>query len=247
MQNMNTDSIIMPISGSPVSSINTSPSNNGLTIKTNEDKPSIKSTFQDKATEKLNDTQKILLKEIQKLQNVVNNNIKNISETTNQTNVALAEIKQLETEINDSINIPDNLVRASKISDRLEDLKKSIDNKVKSKTIIELLTNRINFILGNLHKKIIEIKDSDKGILDLLPNVIASIISFIINLTIYILPLLIIGFLIIYVIYSESEYAYAIKEWIKNLFTFSEPKVISKVISNVVSKVVSKGVDDGGY
>ena len=239
--NMRTKQIIMPISGSPVSSRNTSPTKTGLASKTNPNKPSIKSTFRDPLlkSSQLNDTQKILLQEIQKLQNVVNTNIKNISETTNQTNVALAEIKQLETEVNDSINIPDNLVRANKISDRLEDLKKSINNKVKSKTIVELLTNRINFILGNLHKKIIEIKDSDKGILELLPNLIANIISFIINLTIYIIPILIIGFLIIYVLYSESEYADAIRIWIKNLFTFSEPKV--------VSNVVSKGVDDGGY
>ena len=220
--NINTKPIIMPISGSPVSSRNTSPTNIGLVNKTNPNKPSIKSTFQD-TSKKLTDKEKILLQEIKKLQDIVNVNIKNINDTTNETNVVLSEIKQLETEVNENINIPDNIGRANKISDRLEKLEKSIKKRVKSNTIIELLTNRINFILGNLHKKVIEIKDSDKGVLELLPNVIANIILFIINLTIYIIPILIIGFLIIYVIFSKSEYAIAIKEKIQNLFNFSKP------------------------
>jgi hypothetical protein len=219
--NMNTKPIIMPISGSPVSNKETSPTNNGLVNNIN--KPSIKSTFQDEP-KKLTDKENVLLQEIKKLQDVVNLNIKNISNTTNETNVALSEIKQLETEVNDNINISDNLARANKISDRLEELEKSIKKKVKSNSIVELLTNRIHFILGNLHKKVIEIKNSDKGILELLPNVIENIISFIIGLTIYIIPILIIGFLIIYLIYSESEYANAIREWIQNLFTFSKPE-----------------------
>jgi len=220
--NINTKPIIMPISGSPVSSRNTSPTNNGIVNNNNPNKPSIKSTFQDKS-KKLTDRENILLQEIKKLQDVVNVNIKNITETTNETNVILTEIKQLETEVNDNINIPDNLGRADKISDRLEKLEKSIKNRVKSNTVIELLINRIHYVLGNLHKKVIEIRKSDKGILELLPNVIADIILFIINLTIYIIPILIIGFLIIYVISSESEYATAIKKWILNLFNFSKP------------------------
>ena len=221
--NMNTKTIIMPISGSPVSSKNTSPTNNGLINNNSANKPSIKSTFQD-ASIKLTDKENVLITEIRKLQDIVNVNIKNISETTNETNVALEEIKQLETEVNDNINISDNLVRANKISDRLEELEKSIKKKIKSNTIIDLLTNRIHFILGNLHKKVIEIKNSDKGILELLPNVIANIASFIINLTIYIIPILIIGFLIIYTVFSESEYAIAIREWFSNLFNFSKPE-----------------------
>ena len=219
--NMNTKTIIMPISGSPVSSKNTSPTNNGLLKNNSANKPSIKSTFQD-GSKKLTDKENVLLQEIKKLQDIVNVNIKNISDTTNETNVALEEIKQLETEVNDNINISDNLVRANKISNRLEELEKSIKKKIKSNTIIDLLTSRIYFILGNLHKKVIEIKNSDKGILELLPNVIANIVSFIVSLTIYIIPILLIGFLIIYTVFSESEYAIAIREWFSNLFNFSK-------------------------
>ena len=221
--NIYTNPIIMPISGSPVSSTNTSPIKNSIV----NNNPSIKSTFQETPIKalKLSDTQNLLLSEIRNLQDVVNVNIKNISETTNDTNAILAEIKQLESEVNDNINIPDNLGRANKISNRLEELEKSIKKKIKSETIIELLTNRIHFILGNLHKKVIEIKNADKGILDLLPIVFVNIITFLINFLFLIIPILLIGFLIIYVVFSESEYANAIKEWIKNLFNFSTPKV----------------------
>jgi hypothetical protein len=220
--NITSKPIIMPITGSPVSSTNKSVINNS--IKNNN--PSIKSTFIDKSKPiQLSETQNILLKEIRKLQDVVNVNIKNISETTNETNVILEEIKQLETEVNNNLNISDNLPRADKISDRLEKLEKSVKNRVKSKTIIELLTNRIHFILGNLHKKVIEIKKADKGILDLLPNVFVDIISFLINFIFLIIPILLIGFLIIYTIFSESEYASAIREWFKNLFNFTKQEV----------------------
>ena len=220
--NITSKPIIMPITGSPVSSTNKSVINNQ--IKNNN--PSIKSTFIDKSKPiELSETQNLLLKEIRKLQDVVNVNIKNISDTTNETNVILEEIKQLETEVNSNLNISDNLPRADKISDRLEKLEKSVKNRIKSKTVIELLTNRIHFILGNLHKKVIEIKNADKGILDLLPIVFVNIITFLINFLFLIIPILLIGFLIIYVVFSESEYANAIKEWIKNLFNFSTPKV----------------------
>jgi len=219
ISNINNRPIIMPITGSPVSIRNNSPINNG---KINNN-PSIKSTFQSVPTQPLNQSQNQLLNEIKKLQDIVNMNIKNISETTNQTNVILSEIKELETEVNNNINIVDNIPRATNISDRLEQLEKSIKNRIKSNTIIELLTNRIHFILGNIHKKIIEIKNSDKGILELLPNLIVNIIEFIINLTIYVLPILIVGTILIYVLFSESEYAIAFREWIKNLFNFTQP------------------------
>jgi len=223
ISNIDNNSIAMPITGSPVSSTNKLPINNGVV----NNNPSIKSTFLDTLNQevKLTNTQNLLLTEIRKLEDIVNQNIKNISETTNETNTVLAEIKQIETDVQNNINIPDNLERANKISSRLEELEKSVKSKIKSKTVIDLLTNRIHFILGSLHKKIIQIKKSDKGILDLLPIVIVDIISFLINFMFLILPILIIGFLIIYVIFSESEYAIAIKEWIQNLFNFKTPIV----------------------
>jgi len=215
--------INMPITGSPPSSEKKpAPSLPGLPAPGNTN-PSIKSTFESvskSTSNKLNETQTILVSELKNLEDQIGNNIRNINELTNQTNVVLSEIKDLESETYTKINNPDNIGRANEISDRVTSLEKMIKKNIKSKQIVELLLTRLQNLYKDITKKIKDIKYSDKGIADLLPSVIADIILTIVGILFYIIPILIISVILIYIIFSETENAVSIREWFSNLFNF---------------------------
>jgi len=215
--------INMPITGSPPSSEKKPTIGlTGLTAVGNT-KPSIKSTFNTiskSTTNKLNETQSILVSELKNLEDQIGNNIRNINELTNQTNVVLSEIKELETETYTKINNPDNIGRANEISDRVTSLEKMIKTNIKSKPIVELLQTRLQNLYKDVTQKIKDIKYSDKGIADLLPSVIADIILSIVGILFYIIPILIVSVILIYVIFSKTENATNIREWFSNLFNF---------------------------
>ena len=213
--------INMPITGSPPSSEKKpAPSLPGLPVSGNTN-PSIKSTFNTVSTSnKLNETQSVLVSELKSLEDQIGINIRNINELTNQTNVVLSEIKELESETYTKINNPDNIGRANEISDRVISLEKMIKTNIKSKPIVELLQTRLQNLYKDVTKKIKDIKYSDKGISDLLPSVIADIILTIVGILFYIIPILIISVILIYIIFSETENAVSIREWFSNLFNF---------------------------
>ena len=118
----------------------------------------------------------------------------------------MGQIKQIEEE-NKKVNELDHITKGEDLLKRLRTLNDDVNQKIKILAVIDILNRRINDATIILKNKIAEIKRNNKPISDHLTEILTIIIRFLSGIIMYLAPTLIIAIIIIYFIYSESEYA----------------------------------------
>jgi hypothetical protein len=140
-----------------------------------------------------------------------------LSETENETastDIILTQVKQIEDETK-KITELDHIPKGQELLNRLKNLTNIVNDKIKSQSVIEILNKRINEATTTLKNKIDEITKNNKPISDHTTETIILFFKFISSIIIYLAPTLIIAIIIIYFIYSESEYATLVRNSIR--------------------------------
>jgi len=142
-----------------------------------------------------------------------------LSETeseTASTDIILTQVKQIEDETK-KITELDHIPKGQELLNRLKNLTNIVNDKIKSQSVTEILNKRINDATTTLKNKIDEITKNNKPISDHTTEMIILIFKFITSIIMYLAPTLIIAIVIIYFIYSESEYATLVRNSIRGL------------------------------
>jgi hypothetical protein len=142
-----------------------------------------------------------------------------LSETENETSstdIILTQVKQIEDETKKVTEL-DHIPKGQELLNRLKNLTNIVNDKIKSESVIEILNKRINDATTTLKNKIDEITKNNKPISDHVTEMIILIFKFISSIILYLAPTLIIAIVIIYFIYSESEYATLVRNSIRGL------------------------------
>ncbi len=138
-----------------------------------------------------------------------------ITDISTATNLTMNEIKQIDKNIQSNIKEPEDLSKAQEIKNRLKSLSNAIKKTAGNSPIGSLLIDKINQTMNKLKKRTKTIKENNRPLFDTLYEMLVVFLTMLSQTLIYFAPTLIVAVIVLYIIYSDSEYATFIRSIFK--------------------------------
>jgi len=136
---------------------------------------------------------------------------------TTSTNLALNEINSINKKIDTIIDIDDTL-KLDILKKKLSTIRDVILVKESNTLLAQLLLSKVEETRKKLNKKMNDIKDDNKPLFDTLYEILLSNLSVLSEMLIYFSPTIIVFVVVLYILYSTSEYATLIRDSFQKLF-----------------------------
>lgn len=130
-----------------------------------------------------------------------------ITDISTATNLTMNEIKDIDKNIQDNIKEPEDLSKAQEIKNRLKSLSNAIKLKAKNSPIGDLLLDKLKQTMDKLKKRTKTIKENSRPLFDTLYEMLLVLLTMLSQALVYFAPTLIVAVIVLYIIYSDSEYA----------------------------------------
>lgn len=141
-----------------------------------------------------------------------------INDITTSTNLALNEINDINKKIDGSVVEIDDLSKGKDLKKRLTSLKDTIMSRAAGSSLAQLLIGKLDETQKKLKNKMSSIKNKNKPFFDDLYEMLLTYLAVLSDTLIFFSPTIIIFSIVLYILYSKSEYALFIRGFFQKTF-----------------------------
>jgi hypothetical protein len=141
-----------------------------------------------------------------------------VNDITTSTNLALNEIKDIDKKIDGNIVEVEDLSKGKDLKKRLTSLRDTIMSRAAGSSLAQLLIGKLDETNKKLKNKMTSIKNRNKPFFDDLYEMLLTYLAVLSDTLIFFSPTIIIFTVVLYVLYSKSEYAVFIRGFFQKTF-----------------------------
>ena len=141
-----------------------------------------------------------------------------VNDITTSTNLALNEIKDIDKKIDGNVVELDDLQKGNDLKKRLSSLRATIKSRAAGSSLAQLLIDKVDETNKKLKKKISSIRNNNKPFFDDVYEMMLTYLAVLSDTLIFFSPTIIIFSIVLYVLYSKSEYAVFIRGFFQKTF-----------------------------
>ena len=141
-----------------------------------------------------------------------------VNDITTSTNLALNEINDIDKKIDGNIVEVEDLSKGKDLKKRLTSLRDTIMSKAAGSSLAQLLIGKLDETNKKLKNKMTSIKNRNKPFFDDLYEMLLTYLAVLSDTLIFFSPTIIIFTVVLYVLYSKSEYAVFIRGFFQKTF-----------------------------